>query len=101
MSDKSGDTWKRGIYLALIKLMHFIAVVQYFYAIYYDFVYVNVPSKNKSKFGGKFKYLTYLDAVNTVCFMLQSAMFVFVLSFSLSCAAKLHKQVENIKVNKR
>lgn len=67
MSKKSTDAWNRGIFLALVKLFHFIAVVQYCYAVYYDYNFVNVPAKaiktNRSKFGGKFKYLTFLDAV--------------------------------------
>lgn len=69
MSKKSTDTWNRGIFLALIKLFHFIAVVQYVYAIYYDVKYVHFPATvnpeiKRTSFGGKFKYLTFLDAVS-------------------------------------
>lgn len=68
MANKSTNTSNKGIYLALVKLIHFIAIVQYFYAIYYDFVHVNAPAtafkSKKTKFGGKFKYLTFLDAVS-------------------------------------
>jgi hypothetical protein len=68
MSNTSTNTWNKGVYLALVKLIHFIAVVQYLYAIYYDFVHVNAPAtafkSKKTKYGGKFKYLTFLDAVS-------------------------------------
>lgn len=73
MSEKSTDTWNKGLYLALRKLIHFIAIIQYSYAIYYDVVYVNVPGSalksNRTKYGGKFKYLTFLDAVSCYTFL--------------------------------
>lgn len=67
MSNKSTDAWNRGVYLALVKLIHLIAAVHFCYGVYYDFAYVHVPAgtlrSNRAKFGGKFKYLTILNAV--------------------------------------
>jgi hypothetical protein len=67
MAIKGTDSWNRGVFMALVKLFHFLAAVQFCYAVYYDFNYVNVPgdvlASNRTKFGGKFKFLTFLDAV--------------------------------------
>ena len=67
MSNKSTDAWNRGILRALIKFFHFIAIIQFGYAIFYDFVYVNVPGDvlkiKKTNYGGKFKFLTFINAV--------------------------------------
>lgn len=68
MPNKSTETWNRGILKALVKLFHFIALVQFAYSIYFDYAHVNVPASafksKKTQFGGKFKYLTFLDAVS-------------------------------------
>jgi hypothetical protein len=68
MSKKATNVWNRGIFLALVKIFHFIAAVQFVYSIFYDWTYVHVPEKairsNRTAFGGKFKYLTFLDAVS-------------------------------------
>lgn len=70
MQSLSVKTWNKGVYLALVKLIHFIAVVQYLYAIYYNVVHVHPPASifktKRTKFGGNFKYLTFLDAVSLI-----------------------------------
>lgn len=66
-SESATYTWNKGIFLTLRTLMHFIAAVQFTYSIYYDFKYVHMPPGLKrfgDDFGGKFRYLTVLDAVN-------------------------------------
>lgn len=64
---KSNDGYQRGAYGALRALMHFIAAVQFTYAIYYDFRYVHFPPEMRrapgGDFGGKLKFLTVWDAV--------------------------------------
>ena len=68
MGTGKADQWNRGVFLALRTLMHVIAAVQFWYGLYYDFYHV-VPPKDHPAwnrfggFGGKFKYLTILDAV--------------------------------------
>ncbi|XP_037957934.1 androgen-induced gene 1 protein isoform X1 [Teleopsis dalmanni] len=55
-----------GVYKALRVLMHLTAAVQFSYAIHYDYTYVKFPVSDAnmhSTFGGKFKYLTFLDAI--------------------------------------
>ncbi|OAD58277.1 Androgen-induced 1 protein [Eufriesea mexicana] len=45
---------------------HIISCVQFSFGVYYDYTYVNVPSsilKTQNAFGGKFKYLTFWDAI--------------------------------------
>ncbi|CAG4952003.1 unnamed protein product [Colias eurytheme] len=56
-------------------LFHLLGAIQFSYGCYYDFMYVRVPSTSTSvtPFGGKFKYLTYLNA------MLQTAYFTVAL----------------------
>ena len=70
MSNKRTDAWNRGILKALIQVFHFIAVVQFGYAIFYDFVFVNVPGDalaiKKTNYGGKFKFLTFINAVKLI-----------------------------------
>lgn len=59
--------------MSLKLIFHLVAAVHFFYGCYYDFVYVKFPVTKTSPtpFGGKFKYLTYLDAmILTVYFML-------------------------------
>lgn len=66
MSTGSADQWNRGVFFAIRTLMHFIGAFTFWYAIYYDFWIVRFPETFTGyvKFGGKFKYLTFLDAVN-------------------------------------
>lgn len=51
--------------MASLTVLHFVAVFQYLFAIYYDMNYVefperkNVPDGAFPKFGGKAKFLTY------------------------------------------
>jgi len=56
----------KGIYQALVTLMHLTAAVKFCYAIYYDYMFVQFPTSDTNMhqpFGGKFKYLTFLDAI--------------------------------------
>lgn len=62
MPNKAAETSNRAFYQTLIKWFHLIAALQFCYGIYYDFSYV--PLFGSNKFGGKFKYLTVIDAVN-------------------------------------
>lgn len=70
MANNGGDVANRGLSLTIIKLFHLLAAIQFCAAVYYDFYYVHVPStalrSNKSKFGGKFKFLTFIDGVKIV-----------------------------------
>lgn len=64
----AGEIAYRGVYNTLRILVHLMAAVQFSYAIYYDYTYVHFPASDKNMhnpFGGKFKYLTFLDAVCT------------------------------------
>jgi FAR-17a/AIG1-like protein len=66
MANETTHTWNRGVFGALVKLLHVIACVQFTYAIYYDYTQVHVPQhlrRTTSNFGGKFKFLTFLNAV--------------------------------------
>lgn len=64
--------------MSLKLIFHLVAAVHFFYGCYYDFVYVKFPVTKTSPtpFGGKFKYLTYLDAVRymTTLFVIMRAM---------------------------
>lgn len=53
-----------GVPTGILKVIHLFAVVHFVYGIYYDFTYVHFPNSTKmsNTFGGKFKYLTVLDA---------------------------------------
>ncbi|XP_046969681.1 androgen-induced gene 1 protein-like [Vanessa cardui] len=46
-------------------LFHLVGALQFFYGCYYDYTYVRIPSTatTVTPFGGKFKYLTYLNAM--------------------------------------
>lgn len=64
----SADQWNRGLFLVLRTIMHLIGAAHFWYAIYYDYTFVkpppNHPAANRvGGFAGKFKYLTFLDAV--------------------------------------
>lgn len=50
---------------------HLFSAIQFFTGCYYDYNYVNIPST--TPYGGKFKYLTYLDA------LIQTAYFILAL----------------------
>lgn len=70
MGTGAAEQWNRGVFLILRTLMHFIGAAHYWYAIYYDLVYVRPPPdhpayKRLGGFAGKFKYLTFLNAVKT------------------------------------
>ncbi|XP_049871954.1 androgen-induced gene 1 protein-like [Pectinophora gossypiella] len=51
--------------MLLRTLFHLIGAIQFGYGCYYDYTYVNIPSTSTkvTHFGGKFKYLTYLNAM--------------------------------------
>lgn len=55
-----------GVPTAILKCIHLFAVVHFVYGIYYDFTFVHFPKTTNmsNNFGGKFKYLTVLDAVS-------------------------------------
>ncbi|XP_017473355.1 PREDICTED: androgen-induced gene 1 protein isoform X2 [Rhagoletis zephyria] len=62
----AADALHQGVYKALRTLVHITAAVQFSYAVYYDYTYVKFPeteANRNSGFGGKFKYLTFLDAI--------------------------------------
>lgn len=59
----AADALNLGVYKALRILVHLTAAVQFAYGIYYDLNYVEFPEAMRHPFGGKFKYLTFLDAV--------------------------------------
>ncbi|XP_013110928.1 androgen-induced gene 1 protein isoform X1 [Stomoxys calcitrans] len=63
--NSAAETAYKGIYGALRVLVHLTAAVQFWYAIYYDYKFVHFPdSENRpSPFGGKFRFLTFLDAI--------------------------------------
>lgn len=62
------EQWNRGLFFALRTLMHFVGAAHYWYAIYYDMAFVKFPVTHVAynpnwSVGGKFKYLTFLNAV--------------------------------------
>lgn len=68
MATRTADQWNRGVFLSVRTLMHLIGAITFWYAIYYDFTFVRFPHAVTGyvQFGGKFKFLTFLDAVNTL-----------------------------------
>lgn len=53
----------------LLFVFHVAAFVQFFFAVYYDYTYTRVPpqiGKVHNAYGGKFKFLTFWDAVRIV-----------------------------------
>jgi hypothetical protein len=54
----------------LALLLHLIAAIHFIFGVYYDMKFVHVPKeilslkRHNSDFGGKFKYLTIINAVN-------------------------------------
>lgn len=70
MTTGAADKWNRGVFSALKKLVHLIATVHFWYGIYFEFMYVFPPKGHVAYshvvgFGGKFRYLTVIGAVNT------------------------------------
>lgn len=69
MVNRNADAMHKGAYAGLRVVLHLIGALQFWYAIYYDFSFVHLPQDlrgtlNTSNFGGKFKYLTVLNAVS-------------------------------------
>lgn len=63
----SSQSTSNAVFFALVKVFHLLGAIQFAFGVYYDYVYVNVPQSvlhTHVKFGGKFKYLTFIDAVN-------------------------------------
>lgn len=62
--------------MLLQMLFHLIGAVQFAYGCYYDHTYVRLPSTSSTAvaFGGKLKYLTFIDAVsrNSLFLVLQT-----------------------------
>ncbi|KAM3965743.1 androgen-induced gene 1 protein isoform 1-T2 [Aphomia sociella] len=54
-------------------LFHLLGAIQFCYGCYYDATYVKIPGTTAPQYGGKLKYLTYLDA------MVQTAYFTIAL----------------------
>ena len=55
-----------------VKLFHFIAIIQFFYGIYYEWIHV-LPKElklRKFSFGGKWIYLTFLNGIVQACYHL-------------------------------
>lgn len=48
-------------------VLHFLAFIHYAFALYYDLKYIEIPAhripKENMSFGGKFKYLTFINVV--------------------------------------
>jgi len=67
MSKQSNDNvWNHGVFRAIVTLMHLIAAIIFWYAVYFDVMHVTIPETQHrmgNRFGGKFKYLTFIDAV--------------------------------------
>uniref|UniRef100_A0A336LG15 CSON004922 protein n=1 Tax=Culicoides sonorensis TaxID=179676 RepID=A0A336LG15_CULSO len=66
----ASDTINRGIFGSLVILFHLIGAVQFWYSVYYDYNFVHIPEELREEsrrmsnpFGGKFKYLTFIDAI--------------------------------------
>lgn len=59
---------KDALVFTLVRVFHLLAAVQFGFAIYYDYSHVHVPAtvlpSNKTNYGGKFKFLTFIDGVN-------------------------------------
>lgn len=67
MAIKNKESQNRTLMFALIKFFHLISAIQFCFAVYYDYAQVNVPPEflrsKRASFGGKFKYLTFIDGV--------------------------------------
>uniref|UniRef100_A0A1A9WK81 Androgen-induced 1 n=1 Tax=Glossina brevipalpis TaxID=37001 RepID=A0A1A9WK81_9MUSC len=61
MKKLSADPVYKGIYGSLCILIHLVAAVQFWYAVYFDHVFVVFATA--ASFGGKLKFLTFLDAI--------------------------------------
>ncbi|XP_053961023.1 androgen-induced gene 1 protein isoform X1 [Anastrepha ludens] len=61
----AADALYQGVYKALRILVHLTAAVQFSYGIYYDYNYVKFPETTNmhANFGGKFRFLTFLNAI--------------------------------------
>ncbi|XP_037911957.1 androgen-induced gene 1 protein-like isoform X1 [Hermetia illucens] len=56
----------RDTYMDFRIIIHFIAAVTFWFALYYDYNHVRIPEqihRMGNNFGGKFKFLTFLDAI--------------------------------------
>lgn len=63
----SSQSTSNAVFFALVKVFHLLGAIQFAFGVYYDYVHVNIPQSvlfTHVKFGGKFKYLTFIDAVN-------------------------------------
>ncbi|XP_046672910.1 androgen-induced gene 1 protein-like isoform X2 [Homalodisca vitripennis] len=84
---------KTGTYKAVITIFHIVAAIQFAYSVYYDFTFVVVPkdvSPIMSAFGGKFKFLTFWNAImQSLYFTMCCIIDIFVTDPSQSKMAKL------------
>lgn len=79
MSTGTADKWNRNTYSVLRKLIYSIAAAQFWYGIYFDFVFVYPPKNHVAYnavggFGGKLRYLTVIGVVNMY---INSSFFLF------------------------
>lgn len=61
-------------YKYLVYVFHVVGAVQFSYSVFYDYFYVVVPKEVfplMQAFGGKFKFLTFWDAVSFICLQCQ------------------------------
>lgn len=75
---------KTNIMDAVNKGVHLSGAVLFTYSLYYYYIYVNIPARLNpldEAFGGKFKYLTFCNMVNTFCFYAIRVVKLFSISF--------------------
>ncbi|XP_054268699.1 androgen-induced gene 1 protein-like isoform X2 [Macrosteles quadrilineatus] len=85
---------KNGFYKWLVTIFHFIAAIQFSYSVYYDYTFVVVPKEVfpiMSAFGGKFKFLTFWDAV------MQSLYFIICTFIDLFISEPSHSSLVKVK----
>ncbi|KAF4524469.1 hypothetical protein B566_EDAN013083 [Ephemera danica] len=72
MSTSAGSSW---VYQLLRIFVHLLAASQFAYSVYFDWMYVVIPTNDPvTRYGGKLRYLTFLDAIIqaaffTLCFV--------------------------------
>jgi hypothetical protein len=63
--------------------VHAVAALMFGYSVYYDWYFVHIPkelSPASSGFGGKFKYLTFWDAVRLFAHIVLISVYFFLLT---------------------
>lgn len=73
MSTGTAERWNRGTFSLVRTLMHFVGAISFWYGIHYFSSEVKFPATTGFvQFGGKFKFLTFLNAVNMTEFSFYS-----------------------------